>query len=214
MSLFILLEMITSRRSLKKVISDIGNTRIRDYAQILIRLAEKRSRIIPIYSGFAKNSVEERIVSIMKHKKIIQLGVVVSLILIILAGTTILSYANEKSTYNSLYDPSVNKELYISEVHEKNEDARQYYSVNENGYTFGTNIYGLSDVEPDLMAVENEEGIRGYCYKEDLSGNPPASIEEAFASMEKWKNGKSILIYESDGETVLGIFKISKAVTR
>jgi beta-lactamase regulating signal transducer with metallopeptidase domain len=196
----------------EKVISIFGESSKTDYAMTLIQLAEKKSRLIPLYNSFSKNAVEERIVSIMKYKKITRLGVVLSMIMVILAGTTFITYAKEKSEYNPLYNPVVNKELYIAEVHQKKEEARQYFPVNENGYTYGPDQYGL-DVEPDLMAVENEGGISGYCYSDDLT-IIPKSIEDAFAIMEKWKDGREVLIYESDGETILGIFKISKAVTR
>jgi beta-lactamase regulating signal transducer with metallopeptidase domain len=196
----------------EKVISLLGESKKTDYAMTLIQLAEKKSRLIPLYNSFSKNAVEERIVSIMKYKKITRLGVILSVIMVLLTGTTFITYAKEKSEYNPLYDQTVNKELYIAEEHEKKDEARQYFPINENGYTYGNDQYGI-DVEPDLMAVENEDGISGYCYSDDLTIKV-ASIEEAFASMEKWKDGRSVLIYESDGETILGIFKISKAVTR
>lgn len=195
----------------EKVISLLGESKKTDYAMTLIQLAEKKSRLIPLYNSFSKNAVEERIVSIMKYKKITRVGVILSMIMVILAGTTFITYAKEKAEYNPRYDPAVNKELYIAEVRGKKVEARQYYPVNENGYTYGPNKY---NIESDLIAVEQEEGIFGYCYADDLNGERPGSIEEAFAIMEKWKDGREVLIYESDGETIVGIFKISKAVTR
>jgi hypothetical protein len=195
----------------EKVISLLGESKKTDYAMTLIHLAEKKSRPIPLYNSFSKNAVEERIVSIMKYKKITRVGVILSMIMVLLAGTTFITYAKEKAEYNPRYDPAVNKELYIAEVRGKKVEARQYYPVNENGYTYGPNKY---NIESDLIAVEQEEGIFGYCYADDLNGERPGSIEEAFAIMEKWKDGREVLIYESDGETIVGIFKISKAVTR
>lgn len=195
----------------EKVISLLGESKKTDYAMTLIQLAEKKSRLIPLYNSFSKNAVEERIVSIMKYKKITRVGVILSVIMALLAGTTFITYAKEKTEYNPLYDPAVNKELYIAEVHEKNKEARHYFPINENGYTYGPDPYDF--VSPDLASVINEDGISGYCYSDDLTITL-GSIEEAFAFMEKWKDGREVLIYESDGETILGIFKISKAVIR
>ncbi len=194
----------------EKVISLIGGTKKAEYALTLIRLAEKQSEIVPLYSSFGKNLVEERIVYIMKHKKITCLGVALSLILILLTGTTFLTYAKERSDYNPLYDPSVNKMLYISEVREKNEKAIGYFPVNENGYTYGPDLY--ESITADLVSVNTEDtegGVRGYCYERDLVGPSHTTIEEAFAFMKKWKDGREVLVYESDGETILGIFRLS-----
>jgi hypothetical protein len=78
--------------------------------------------------------------------------------------------------------------------------------VNENGYTYGANDY---EIQADLIAVAPENGIMGYVYWDDLDGEQPNTPEEAIAIMDKWKNGRSVLIYESDGETILGIFDLS-----
>ena len=39
------------------------------YANTLIKMAEQKNELTPLYSGFSKNATEERIVSIMKYRK-------------------------------------------------------------------------------------------------------------------------------------------------
>lgn len=79
--------------------------------------------------------------------------------------------------------------------------------TNENRQT-----YGAEWLEPDLILVELEDGTKGYCYQEELNGKKFSSPEEALAWQEqnqkKYPDGWEIPVYQSDGETVIGHFKI------
>lgn len=70
----------------EKVIKIYGETTKSDYALALINMAEERNKFNPLYSGFSRNSIEERIVSIMKLKKVTILNIAFAFILVI--GTT------------------------------------------------------------------------------------------------------------------------------
>jgi hypothetical protein len=108
------------------------------------------------------------------------------------------------------------KELYAF----ASNDNELEIAVNENGQTYGSNLAiknskmdedGNPD-ELDLILVEADNGKAGYSLKEDFydTANQPKNPEEAIAYMEKLKKegDRTIPIYEKDGRTVIGSFKI------
>lgn len=54
----------------EKVIRQVGEDNRKDYAGVLISLAQGRPVAKPIYSGFAQNAVKERIVMIMGYRRV------------------------------------------------------------------------------------------------------------------------------------------------
>lgn len=60
-----------------------GETTKSTYAMMLISMEEKRSKLTILYNSFSKNAIEERIVSIMKMKKISSTGIILALALVI-----------------------------------------------------------------------------------------------------------------------------------
>lgn len=54
----------------EKVIRQVGEDNRKDYAGVLISLAQGRPVAKPIYSGFAQNAVKERIVMIMSYRRV------------------------------------------------------------------------------------------------------------------------------------------------
>lgn len=91
---------------------------------------------------------------------------------------------------------------------------RGYFKTNDDGETYGTYIdKGDSEYEePDLMAVIGVNDVEGYVKKVDLydEENQPNNPEEAIAYMEKReKEGPRLIpIYEKDGKTVIGEYRI------
>lgn len=79
--------------------------------------------------------------------------------------------------------------------------------TNESGQT-----YGAEWLQPDLILVELKDGTTGYCYDEDLNGKKFSTPEEALAWQEQcqreFPNGREIPVYERDGKTVIGYFKL------
>lgn len=65
------------------VIHKLGAEHKADYALCLLAVAEQKGRFTPLYSGFSKNATKERIVSIMKLKKLTVVTAAISLILIV-----------------------------------------------------------------------------------------------------------------------------------
>ncbi len=83
------------------------------------------------------------------------------------------------------------------------------WKVNDKGETYGV---GNSHGESDLIAVVATNGRLGYAYGTALAtadGPPPRSPEEA-AARTKANQGKTftVPVYESDGQTQIGIFTI------
>ena len=77
------------------------------------------------------------------------------------------------------------------------------YKVNENGETYGSELYAEACGElPDLIAATGTDGTMGYVRNSDL--NPePKTIEEAI----ELNKITEIPLYSSDGETVIGVFE-------
>lgn len=104
----------------------------------------------------------------------------------------------------------------------KSDNIKVYnkYEIKENEYgqSYGSNLanteYGN---EPDLILVETDDGKLGYAYKDDFydTKNQPNNPEEAVAYTEMVEKNikkkgyyKAIPVYEKDGKTKIGSFKI------
>ena len=84
----------------EKVVCHFGTDTKFSYAYSLIRMAEQRSKLTPLHSGFSKNAAEERITSIMKIKKTSIVSAITSLSLLVgitfVFATTGVSAESEK----------------------------------------------------------------------------------------------------------------------
>lgn len=96
------------------------------------------------------------------------------------------------------------------------------YSVNEAGQTYGSAMFAEArDDRPDLMAAVGNNGVSGYVYSADLEEESPETLDEALAQQEmydaliaNWDGETPIVIrtiplYASDGQTVIGEYDIS-----
>ena len=80
------------------------------------------------------------------------------------------------------------------------------YSVNASGQTFGNaNQYFALGYWPDLLAAEGVGGLCGYVYLSDLDDNSSSPEEALLANTNKLQY---IPLYDSDGKTVIGRFRI------
>lgn len=91
---------------------------------------------------------------------------------------------------------------------------RGYFETNDNGETYGTYIdKGDGEwEEPDLMAVVGLNDVDGYVRKVDLYDKSfnPNTPEEFLAYVEERdrKGPRVIPVYEKDGKTVIGEYRI------
>ncbi|MDR3289333.1 MAG: M56 family metallopeptidase, partial [Peptococcaceae bacterium] len=69
----------------EKVVREWDEAPKSEYALMLVSMAAKKGALSPLYSGFSKYAIEERINAIMKNKQISMIGVVLAVLLV--AGT-------------------------------------------------------------------------------------------------------------------------------
>lgn len=80
------------------------------------------------------------------------------------------------------------------------------WGVNATGETYGVQRNGKT---PDLVAVFTTDGKLGYAYATELDGPVPTSPADALAQQEAQAGrSRSVSVYESDGETVIGEFLV------
>lgn len=85
-----------------RVINHLGAKHKADYALCLLSVAEQKGRYNPLYQGFSKNATRERIVSIMKLKKVTIVTAAISLILVLGAVSAFAEQSNgEESSISS-----------------------------------------------------------------------------------------------------------------
>lgn len=132
----------------------------------------------------------------MKFKKTILSAAIVSVAFI--GGTLIgifgYNFANAESNEN--------QNIEISNV----------YKTNEYGETYGSAAYATSyETMPDLIWACGEDDISGYVRPSDLYGPIPKTPEEALATQNKLRKegNRFIPLYDVDGKTVIGKYKIS-----
>lgn len=84
----------------EKVVRQFGEKAKASYAQTLLTMEAKKSGLTPFLSHFSKNATEERIVSIMKNKKITVGAVAVSLCILIAVVVLFTTSADGEGTPN------------------------------------------------------------------------------------------------------------------
>jgi len=118
-------------------------------------------------------------------------------------GQVKLYYGNGYNTYDSYATPNFAPSRSVT----ADPDA---YNIqrNENGEIYGSEFF-LNEigVQPDLVLAENTAGVVGYVRASDLSVSEVTTPAEAIAAMEN-NATRSIPMYLSDGETVVGTFVI------
>lgn len=88
------------------------------------------------------------------------------------------------------------------------QEALKLYPVNESGQTYGKSFDPL--VVPDLILAEGTDGKAGYVLSSDLIGKEPTTPEEAVKQqLEQVNVNRVIPLYEKDGKTIIGQFKIT-----
>nr|WP_319487458.1 M56 family metallopeptidase [uncultured Caproiciproducens sp.] len=76
------------------VVQTFGETIKSAYAMTLINMEEKKNGITPLCNNFSNNAIEERIICIMKIKKVTSLSVIMAIILVVGTATAFTSSAS------------------------------------------------------------------------------------------------------------------------
>ena len=93
----------------EKVIRTLGEDSKSAYALSLIDMAEQKAKFTPLHSGFSKNAVEERIVSVMKFRKMSKPTLTLALTLV-LGVSVLFATSASAATVISLDDKDITVE--------------------------------------------------------------------------------------------------------
>ena len=164
----------------ERVVRSLGETIRSDYALTLIELGEKKSRITPLVNNFGRNAIEERIVSIMKVKKMSLVGAIFGLALIV--GTVTVFGTNASALDNSLTIDSRDSQLVSSRgtkaikyVQEKQNPAPRYKEFSKNNagtsidnYVSFDALISVSASDEDKFTVDEWNDIQSKIEKGDV----------------------------------------------
>ncbi len=131
----------------EQVVRIFGETTKSFYALTLIGMEEKKSRLTPLCNNFSKNSIEERIRSIMKLKKTSIVGLVAATLLV--AGTTTVFATSEEGNNNK---PEEN--IKISDVALFFTDdgiGKRVISIDNGNTWMGEDEYQETNPTPDVV---------------------------------------------------------------
>lgn len=99
----------------KAVVRTFGDNVKSAYALTLIGLEENKSRFTPLMNNFSKNAIEERIVSIMKMKKVSTFCIVATICLVVGVTTVFATSFKSNKTPNTTLPEKYDSD-YISEL--------------------------------------------------------------------------------------------------
>lgn len=129
---------------------------------------------------------------------------------------TVVFFDGSKRYVFHTHMPDVTAEEFDLVINTFNQSSVQVPSFpkNENGQTYGSAADATSPyTEPDLIKAYGVDGTIGYVMKKDLDGEMPKTPEEALAKQRNAPASRTIPLYDVDGKTVIGEFKISNGVT-
>ncbi|MDE7312092.1 MAG: M56 family metallopeptidase [Eubacterium sp.] len=146
----------------ERVLSMYGSQGRQEYAMTLLELAQNQKRMVLFCSGFLENPVKERIVAIMKYKKLTGIGVLCTVML--LAGATSVFATNEQKP-NTQQDENAQQDENVQQ--DENAQDIVYYKItsSENAET----EEGESQA-PTIEAVDGAEGTESIwvSFSEDV----------------------------------------------
>ncbi|ADL07111.1 M56 family metallopeptidase [Thermosediminibacter oceani] len=191
----------------ESVVKSMSNRERRRYCELMLsvlwNVADQSAKLFSAFSGKRKQ-LERRVDIILKDKvpmskkwvRMVATAITLAIVLLgaILAGAVETSALERKgSSESALPKP---KEI-----------SNYQYRVNEYGETYGPAIYAeVLGEEPDLIAAIGIDGTFGYVRSSDLNPPDPRTPEEAVAQNNL--GDKLIPLYDKDGRTVIGQFKI------
>lgn len=89
----------------EEVLRRFGEQSRAGYAMALIGMEEKKRSLMPLYNGFSKNAIEERIRLIMKYKKMTYITIVSALLLVLTVALVFATSARRAEAAGPLDDP-------------------------------------------------------------------------------------------------------------
>ena len=159
------------------VIRRFGETSRANYARMLITMEELKSGT-PLMSYFRKNSVEERIVSIMKYKKKTVVSVIAAVLLVAAVTVTIIATSVEPVPKKAKVDDS--EQLSSTADDSSNDISDNSQIVNTAKDTSNVKVYSF----PINVFIDSETSQKYYSVYDKYAIAIAPEDEEMFASSE------------------------------
>lgn len=174
------------------VLSVYGSQGRKEYAQTLLELAKNQKGTALFCSGFLENPVKERIVAIMKYKKLTGIGVLCAVML--LAGASSVFATNEQETQTEDANIEVNR----ADLQSK--DAEEKFA----NYLTTEKEDKVDKKSSNNSLIESEEGADGkfvsYSIMKDEDGKEV--VEKSGKGKIKKIGGETILVEVGDTESL------------
>lgn len=182
------------------------------YLMSLLALAERRSGAAPLGTGFGKNAVKERVMAMMKAKKITAWGkaaAVAAVVLVMAAGLLTVVVAAGASPAEPMPVQTAAPTPVQEALHIPTEEwiLEHGYPTNDLGETYGPNVKEL-DHGPDLILAIDRQGLQGYLRWSEFPGASICTPEEAIAYCSEDHSPCYLNLYLQDGVTVIGTFRV------
>ena len=155
------------------VINRFGVKIKKAYAYMLIGMAVQGGEFAPLYNGFSKNAIEERIESIMKIKKTSLVGIIIAILLVV-GATTVLA---KSSNSTDISKNAISSEQYQSRFDidpDKTEVLKINISAMANGErsTIGEVTLNEGDILTFNIHCEGDKG-KGQLYSGFMKPDDP-----------------------------------------
>lgn len=176
----------------EQVLSAYGAKGRKEYAATLLTLAQIQKETMMFCSGFLENPVKERIVAIMKYKKLTGIGVLCAVML--LAGASSVFATNEQETQTEDANIEVNR----ADLQSK--DAEEKFA----NYLTTEKEDKVDKKSSNNSLIESEEGADGkfvsYSIMKDEDGKEV--VEKSGKGKIKKIGGETILVEVGDTESL------------
>lgn len=202
------------------VVRAFGETRKSDYALTLIGMEEKKRRVLPLFSSFSTNSIEERIVAIMKMRKTTAIGTAASLVLILGTVTAFAtSAAMPESEAAPLSSSSLDNKTDIATsivLSTIDEPGKARYSTDNGATWLSEEEYEQANPSPDVVWWTYDE-YKAWLEEEKASLQSIVG-EKGWNPSDGWfvwtaeKVDSTIAKYEGILEEIKQGIKVSKSV--
>lgn len=167
----------------ERVLSMYGSQGRQEYAATLLALAQNQKRNVLFCSGFLENPVKERIVAIMKYKKLTGIGVLCTAML--LAGATSVFATNEQGSSGQ-----------EQKAQNTQEQKVQNFNIQETKGSQGETAHDA-----------NQDNVR-YTIASTKNGETTAELIEGEGQEEIWVSFNQE-IETDDGEAIMLKFKLA-----
>ena len=147
------------------VIREFGERTKSAYAMALIRMEETRSGLTPLCNNFSKNTIEERILSIMKYKKTTLIGAALALALVLAVTVGFASSPRvTKTTPNTEVDTNIDADTQGAVISTPSPEENSLVRVYGDGFYYDIPADGWNTYDPYILESARGTGSRVELY--------------------------------------------------